>query len=144
MCDRGAYVYVARQGARRRPEVTLKRSKASDKLIETIGRLEEKIKAFKSQIIDREAEKKVTLSTIYCRSTISILGAWPCRAISVLARTYSYSIGSSFPSSHIGSLLRCKKHDVADREELFEDEDTVDEMCVNIFNTVHPDNCPLS
>jgi hypothetical protein len=45
-------------------KATLTRGKASEKLIEAIDRLEEKIKAFKMQMDDREAEKKVTLSTI--------------------------------------------------------------------------------
>jgi hypothetical protein len=48
-----------------RPDkATLTRGKASEKLVVAINRLEEKIRAFESQMVDREAEKKVTLSTI--------------------------------------------------------------------------------
>jgi hypothetical protein len=36
----------------------------SEKLVEAINRLEKKIRAFESQMVDRKAEKKVTLSTI--------------------------------------------------------------------------------
>jgi DNA topoisomerase-1 len=53
-----------KSAARARDKATLTRGKASEKLIEAIDRLEEKIKAFKMQMDDREAEKKVTLSTI--------------------------------------------------------------------------------
>lgn len=45
-----------------RDKATLTCGKASEKLVEAINRLEEKIGAFESQMVDREAEKKVTLS----------------------------------------------------------------------------------
>jgi len=41
----------------------LKRDKATEKLVEGIDKLEEKIKAFKLQIVDREAGKEVALGT---------------------------------------------------------------------------------
>jgi DNA topoisomerase-1 len=56
---------AARQGARRGPGTRRhSRGKASEKLVEAIDRLDEKIKAFKLQMVDQEAEKKVTLSMI--------------------------------------------------------------------------------
>ncbi len=53
-----------RSVARARDKATLTRGKASEKLADAIDMLEEKIKAFKLQMVDREAEKKVALSTI--------------------------------------------------------------------------------
>ncbi|KAF8494582.1 hypothetical protein F5888DRAFT_1715058 [Russula emetica] len=54
-----------RSAARRaRDKATLTRCKASEKLVEAIDRLEEKIEVFKLQMIDREAEKNVALSNL--------------------------------------------------------------------------------
>ena len=44
-------------------KATLKRDKAPEKLVEAIDRLEDKIKAFKLQMVDREAGKEVALGT---------------------------------------------------------------------------------
>ena len=44
-------------------KAALKRDKPSEKLVEAIDRLEEKIKAFKLQMVDREAGKEVALGT---------------------------------------------------------------------------------
>jgi DNA topoisomerase-1 len=44
-------------------KAALKRDKPAEKLIEGIDKLEEKIKAFKLQIVDREAGKEVALGT---------------------------------------------------------------------------------
>lgn len=52
-----------RNAARVRDKATLMRGKASEELVEAIDRLE-KIKDFKLQMVDREAEKKAALSTI--------------------------------------------------------------------------------
>ena len=48
-------------------KAALKRDKPEEKLIESIDKREAKIKAFKLQIVDREAGKEVALGT---RSTI--------------------------------------------------------------------------
>jgi len=55
---------LGRSAALARDKVTLTRGKASEKLVEAIDRLEDKIQAFKLQMVDREAEKEVALSTI--------------------------------------------------------------------------------
>jgi hypothetical protein len=60
-----------RSAARARDKATLTRGKTSEKLAEAIDRLEEKIEAFKSQMVDREAEKKLRQARF--RSIISIL-----------------------------------------------------------------------
>jgi DNA topoisomerase-1 len=66
--------------------VALKRDKPAEKLIEGIDKLEEKIKAFKLQIVlDREAGKEVTLGT----STINYLD--PRQVV----RGISYVLGTS-------------------------------------------------
>jgi DNA topoisomerase I len=44
-------------------KATLKRDRAPEKLVEAIDRLEDKIKAFKLQMVDREAGKEVALGT---------------------------------------------------------------------------------
>ena len=44
-------------------KATIKRDKAPEKLVEEIDMLEEKIKAFKLQMVDREAGKEVVLGT---------------------------------------------------------------------------------
>lgn len=44
-------------------KATLKRDKPAEKLVETIDKLEDKIKAFKLQMVDREAGKEVALGT---------------------------------------------------------------------------------
>jgi DNA topoisomerase I len=44
-------------------KATLKRDRAPEKLVETIDRLEDKIKTFKLQMVDREAGKEVALGT---------------------------------------------------------------------------------
>jgi len=44
-------------------KATPKRDKPSEKLVEAIDRLEENIKAFKFQMVDREAGKEVALGT---------------------------------------------------------------------------------
>ena len=44
-------------------KATLKRDKAPEKLVEAIDRLEDKIKTFKLQMVDREAGKEVALGT---------------------------------------------------------------------------------
>lgn len=44
-------------------KATLKRDRPTEKLVEAIDRLEEKIKAFKLQMVDREAGKEVALGT---------------------------------------------------------------------------------
>ena len=52
MCDR-EYVCTARETAQQGPE----------KLVEAIDSLEDKVKAFKLQMVDRETEKEVARST---------------------------------------------------------------------------------
>jgi DNA topoisomerase-1 len=44
-------------------KATLKRERAPEKLVESIDRLEDKIKTFKLQMVDREAGKEVALGT---------------------------------------------------------------------------------
>ena len=44
-------------------KATLKRDKAPEKLVEAIDKLEDKIKTFKLQMVDREAGKEVALGT---------------------------------------------------------------------------------
>jgi C-terminal topoisomerase domain len=44
-------------------KATLKRDKPPEKLVEATDRLEEKIKTFKLQMVDREAGKEVALGT---------------------------------------------------------------------------------
>jgi DNA topoisomerase I len=44
-------------------KATLKRDRPSEKLVEGIDKLEDKIKAFKLQMVDREAGKEVALGT---------------------------------------------------------------------------------
>jgi DNA topoisomerase-1 len=44
-------------------KATLKRDRPPEKLVEAIDRLEERIKAFKLQMVDREAGKEVALGT---------------------------------------------------------------------------------
>ncbi len=44
-------------------KATLKRDRAPEKLVEAIDRLEDKIKTFKLQMVDREAGKEVALGT---------------------------------------------------------------------------------
>jgi DNA topoisomerase I len=44
-------------------KATLKREKAPEKLVEAIDKLDDKIKAFKLQMVDREAGKEVALGT---------------------------------------------------------------------------------
>ena len=87
-------------------------------------------------MVDRKAEKTV----VELSKTISILGARPCRAIVVLARTYS--IGSSSPSSHIELLLRGARSTMCRLRRSF-----FDEMCVNTFIMAPRDDliqgCPI-
>ena len=44
-------------------KATLKRDRPAEKLVEAIDKLEDKIKAFKLQMVDREAGKEVALGT---------------------------------------------------------------------------------
>jgi len=44
-------------------KATLKRDKPPEKLVKAIDRLEERIKAFKLRMVDREARKEVALGT---------------------------------------------------------------------------------
>jgi DNA topoisomerase I len=67
-------------------KATLKRDKAPEKLIEAIDKLDDKIKTFKLQMVDREAGKEVALGT----SKINYLDPrWAslCRAFPVLPRS---------------------------------------------------------
>ena len=86
---------------------TLKRDKPPEKLVEAIDGLEERIKAFKLQMVDQEAGKEVALGTSKINYLDSTLGKSSDRVVSVriLARSDS------------SSLLRitaawCKKYDV--------------------------------
>jgi DNA topoisomerase-1 len=92
-------------------KATLKRDKPTEKLAEAIDKLEEKIKTFKLQMVDREAGKEVALGT----SKINYLDPrWvapsriPCSLL-VLTRS-----GLFFPFFLVRRITAawCKKHDV--------------------------------
>ncbi|KAF8265535.1 hypothetical protein EI94DRAFT_1779278 [Lactarius quietus] len=79
-------------------QAALKRDKPAEKLIEGIDKLEEKIKAFKLQIVDREAGKEVALGT----SKINYLdpritAAW-CKKHDVpIEKIFSKTLITKFP-----------------------------------------------
>jgi len=79
-------------------KATLKRDKAPEKLVEAIDRLEDKIKAFKLQMVDREAGKEVALGT----SKINYLdpritAAW-CKKYDVpIEKIFSKTLLTKFP-----------------------------------------------
>jgi DNA topoisomerase I len=87
-------------------KAVLKRDKPPEKLIEGIDRLDEKIKTFKLQMVDREAGKEVALGT----SKINYLDP---RYVAVPLPMSLYS--SSDPVSPTDRRITaawCKKHDV--------------------------------
>ncbi|KAI0267121.1 hypothetical protein BC834DRAFT_872641 [Gloeopeniophorella convolvens] len=79
-------------------KAALKRDKAPEKLVEAIDKLEEKIKAFKLQMVDREAGKEVALGT----SKINYLdpritAAW-CKKHDVpIEKIFSKTLLTKFP-----------------------------------------------
>ena len=91
-------------------KATLKRDKTPEKLVEAIDKLDDKIKTFKLQMVDREAGKEVALGT----SKINYLDPrWAslCHAFPVLPRSDLICF------LRIGTVRRitaawCKKHDV--------------------------------
>jgi DNA topoisomerase-1 len=83
-------------------------ARARDKATLTRGKTSEKLEAFKLQMVDREAEKKLHQARF--RSTISILGARPCRAITVFLVFIQSDLLSFF--AHRIAAAWCKKHDV--------------------------------
>ena len=87
-------------------KVTLKRDRAPEKLVEEINKLEDKIKTFKLQMVDREVGKEVALGT----SKINYLDPrWvnPSPNFSFLI-FFLFSWGSVM----YGIILLGKKHDV--------------------------------
>lgn len=79
-------------------KATLKRDRAPEKLVEAIDRLEDKIKTFKLQMVDREAGKEVALGT----SKINYLdpritAAW-CKKYDVpIEKIFSKTLLTKFP-----------------------------------------------
>jgi DNA topoisomerase-1 len=79
-------------------KAALKRDKPAEKLIESIDKLEDKIKAFRLQMVDREAGKEVALGT----SKINYLdpritAAW-CKKHDVpIEKIFSKTLVTKFP-----------------------------------------------